>query len=209
MIGIFGGTFDPIHYGHLRTALEVAEHFGLTSMYLIPGKVPPHRPQPQANAAQRLAMLQAAVANEPTLVIDDRELKREGLSYTVLTLESLRAELGEQEPILLTLGVDAFLHFQTWYRWQDILNLAHLVVVHRPGYRLPPQGWYTEKLTESIQTVTANAGNVFTLGVTQLDISATHLRALLNAGKNARYLLPDSVIDYIQRYKLYSGTEWN
>ncbi len=209
MIGIFGGTFDPIHYGHLRTALEVAEHFGLTSMYLIPGKVPPHRPQPQANAAQRLAMLQAAVANEPTLVIDDRELKREGLSYTVLTLESLRAELGTQEPILLTLGTDAFLHFQTWHRWQDILRLAHLVVVHRPGYRLPADGWYAEKLMDNAQTITASAGNIFTLGVTQLDISATHLRALLNAGKSARYLLPNSVIDYIQRYKLYSGTEWN
>lgn len=210
MIGIFGGTFDPIHYGHLRTALEVAEQFGLTAMRLIPGKVPPHRPQPKASSEQRLAMLQRAIADEPMLQVDDRELKRAGLSYSVLTLESLRNELSEQEPILLTLGMDAFLNFQTWHRWQAILTLAHLVVVHRPGYSLPAEGWYSERLCNSTQTaVNTKAGNIYTLGITPLDISATKIRTLLNTGKNPRYLLPDSVIDYIQQYKLYSGIEWN
>ena len=207
MIGIFGGTFDPIHHGHLRTALEVAEHFDIQDMRLIPGKVPPHRPQPQANPDQRLAMLQAAIASEPRLQVDERELRREGFSYTFTTLSSLRAELGQQCPLLLTLGVDAFLHFQSWHRWEEILQLAHLVVVHRPGYSLPPVGWYETRLTVNKQDLASKpSGNIYLLAVTPLDISATQLRELLKHGRNPRYLLPDSVINYIQRLQLYCGT---
>ncbi|WP_308873239.1 nicotinate-nicotinamide nucleotide adenylyltransferase [Thiothrix subterranea] len=112
MIGILGGTFDPIHHAHLRTALEVAEHFGISDMRLIPGKQPPHRPQPIARPEQRLAMLQAAIATEPRLHADDRELRREGHSYSFDTLQTFRAEVGNERPLLFTLGFDAFLHFE-------------------------------------------------------------------------------------------------
>jgi nicotinate-nucleotide adenylyltransferase len=205
MIGILGGTFDPIHYGHLRTALEVAEHFGIADMRLIPGKVPPHRPQPVASPEQRLAMLQLAVANEPCLQVDGRELQREGFSYSVETLESFRRERSETCPILFALGFDAFLYFQSWHRWQDILQLAHLVVVHRPGYSLPPAGWYSPFLTdrpEEVQQVPS--GRICSLAVTALDISATDLRKRLKTGKNPRYLLPDTVLGYIQTHQLYT-----
>lgn len=207
MIGIFGGTFDPIHHGHLRTALEVAEHFEIPDMHLIPGKVPPHRTQPVASPEQRLIMLQAAIASEPCLQADDRELQREGHSYSFDTLQSFRAEFGNECPLLLTLGFDAFLHFQTWHRWEEILLLAHLVVVHRPGYSLPPDGWYENCLSTNPEDLRITpAGRIYPLAVTALDISATRLREHLKHGKNPRYLLPDSVLDYIQRHQLYCGT---
>lgn len=207
MIGILGGTFDPIHFGHLRTALEVAEHFGIPDMRLIPGSVPPHRPQPHASPEQRLAMLQVALRSEACLQADDRELRREGHSYSVLTLESFRAERGKACPILFTLGFDAFLQFQSWHRWQDILQLVHLVVVHRPGYSLPPEGWYKPHVSANPDDLrTTPAGWIYPLAVTALDISATDLRKRLQQGKNPRYLLPDTVLDYIQTHQLYCGT---
>lgn len=207
MIGILGGTFDPVHCGHLRTALEVAEYFGLADMRLIPGKVPPHRAQPVASPEQRLAMLQLAVAGEQCLRIDGRELHRAGFSYTFDTLVSLRQELGDECPILFTLGFDAFLHFQSWYRWQDILQLAHLVVVHRPGYSLPSAGWYSAWLGTNAQELSVMpAGKIYPLAVTALEISATDLRKRLKNGRNPRYLLPDSVLDHIKTHQLYCGT---
>ncbi|WP_324692568.1 nicotinate-nucleotide adenylyltransferase [Candidatus Thiothrix phosphatis] len=207
LIGILGGTFDPIHFGHLRTALEVAEHFGILDMRLIPGKTPPHRPQPVASPEQRLAMLQAAINGEPCLQADGRELRREGYSYSFDTLTSIRAEVGDGCPLLFTLGFDAFLHFQSWHRWAEILQLAHLAVVHRPGYSLPPAGWHTPFLSVSPEDLRqAPAGRVYPLAVTALDISATDLRHRLQQGKNPRYLLPDAVFDYIQRHQLYCGT---
>ena len=210
MLGILGGTFDPIHFGHLRTALEVAEHFILSDMRLIPGKVPPHRAQPQASPEQRLTMLQLALAAEPRLHADDRELAREGYSYTIDTVLSLREEVGNECPILLTLGVDAFLNFQTWHRWQAILAQVHLVVVQRPGYSLPPAGWYTPHLTQQVATVSQQpAGYIYPLTVTALTISATAIRKLLKNGQSPRYLLPDIVIDYIRHKQLYCGTAWN
>ena len=203
-VGILGGTFDPIHYGHLRTALEVAEHFGITDMRLIVGKVPPHRPQPVATAEQRFDMLQLAVANEPSLRADDREIRRDGYSYTVDTLQALRAEVGDKTPLLFSLGVDAFLYFQQWHRWETILSLAHLVVVHRTGYSLPPAAWYASRLsTERGDLYATPAGRIYCLAVTPLAISATRLRDILQQGQNPRYLLPDSVLDYIQTHQLY------
>ena len=204
MIGIFGGTFDPVHHAHLRTALEVAEHFGLDDMRLVPGNVPPHRPHPMASPAQRLAMLQVALFSEARLQVDDRELWREGYSYSIDTLQSLRDEVGFECPILFTLGFDAFLHFQRWHRWDEILTLAHLVVVQRPAYSLPPNGWYEPFLSTNPDDLrTTPAGRIYLLPVTALDISATNIRELLKQGKNPRYLLPDSVLDSIQRHQLY------
>jgi nicotinate-nucleotide adenylyltransferase len=204
MIGILGGTFDPIHHAHLRTALEVAEHFNIPDMRLIPGNVPPHRPQPIATPPQRFAMLQAALATEPCLQADDRELRRSGQSYSIDTLQTFRTEIGSERPLLFTLGFDAFLHFQQWHRWDEILTLTHLVVVQRPAYSLPPNGWYEPFLSTNPDDLrTTPAGRIYLLPVTALDISATQVRGLLKQGKNPRYLLPDSVLDYIQRHQLY------
>ena len=204
MIGVLGGTFDPVHYGHLRTALEVVEHFGLSTLRLIPGNVPPHRQQPVASPQQRLAMLQLAIAQEPCLQADDRELRREGYSYSFDTLASLRQEIGQEMPLLFTLGFDAFLKFQDWHRWNEILAQTHLVVVQRPGYSLPPAGWYESRLsTDPNELCSTPAGRIYPFAVTALDISATRLRDALRLGHNPRYLLPDSVLDYIHTHQLY------
>ena len=132
MIGIFGGTFDPIHYGHLRPAQEAMQKLALAELRFVPAAQPPHRPPPLASAAQRLAMIELAIRDLPGFRADDRELQRGGLSYTVLTLESLRAELGNT-PLCLLVGADQFRNFETWHRWQEIPDLVHLVVLNRPG----------------------------------------------------------------------------
>src|SRR5512143_4181715 len=138
-IGIFGGTFDPIHYGHLRTALELKRALDLERLHFVPAATPPHRAAPCTDAALRLRMVQAAIAGEPGFVADDRELKRPGLSYTFDTLTSFRAEFPDR-PLCLLLGMDAFLNLPQWHEWREIPQLAHVVVAHRPGWRAPDGG---------------------------------------------------------------------
>ena len=135
MIGVFGGTFDPVHFGHLRPALDVKQALALREMRLIPAFQPPHRATPVANPGQRLTMLRAAVGTEPDLLVDNREMMREGESFMADTLSSLRKDLGD-EPLCLVLGMDAFLTLDSWHRWKEILQLAHIVVTHRPGWEL-------------------------------------------------------------------------
>jgi nicotinate-nucleotide adenylyltransferase len=205
MIGIVGGTFDPIHFGHLRTALEIAESCGMEQVRFIPGSVPPHRPQPKASAEQRWDMVQLAVKDEPLFKADRRELDRQGNSYTVDTLSSLRAELGTKVPLAFVLGMDAFLAFRTWHRWQEIMNLAHLVVMSRPGYTPDPHDWYGDLLAQTTCDLNSSAaGRVTFLAVTQLDISATKIREACKNNKSIRFLLPDAVCHYIQEHSLYS-----
>ncbi|MFM2318768.1 MAG: nicotinate-nucleotide adenylyltransferase [Pseudomonadota bacterium] len=204
MIGIMGGTFDPIHFGHLRTALEIAESCGMEQVRFIPGSVPPHRPQPQASAEQRWAMVKLAIEDEPLFYADRRELERQGHSYTVDTLSSLRADLGAKIPLAFVLGMDAFLAFRSWHRWQDIMQLAHLVVMSRPGYAPDPQDWYGQLLAQTTcELRSTTAGRVTFLAVTQLDISATAIREACKTKKSVRFLLPDAVNQYIQAHKLY------
>src|SRR5690606_32888062 len=131
--GIFGGTFDPIHYGHLRTALELKHVLDLAVVHFVPCANPPHRATPMTDGALRMRLVQAAIADEPGFVADDRELERAGLSYTVDTLFSLRAEF-KARPICLLLGMDAFVSLPQWHRWNELLDLAHIVVAHRPGW---------------------------------------------------------------------------
>jgi nicotinate-nucleotide adenylyltransferase len=211
MIGVFGGTFDPIHFGHLRPALEVAEALALREMRLVPTHVPPHRQAPVASAAQRLAMVRLAVAGEAGLVVDTRELERAGPSYMVDTLASLRVELGS-EPLCLVLGADAYLTLESWHRWQELLELAHLVITYRPGWRLDTATasealtrlWREHGVASREQLDARPAGTLWLQPVTQLDISATRIRAMLAAGHNPRYLLPDDVLAYIRTQNLYS-----
>lgn len=133
-LGVLGGTFDPIHTGHLRLAEEAREALGLGGVRLIPAGQPPHRGEPGSTAEDRLAMARLAAAGNPGFMVDDGEVRAQQKSYTVLTLERLRAEIGPRRPLVLILGADAFAGLPTWHRWTDLFALAHLAVANRPGY---------------------------------------------------------------------------
>jgi nicotinate-nucleotide adenylyltransferase len=208
-IGVFGGTFDPVHFGHLRAALEVQELAGLQGVRLIPAAIPPHRESPDASAAHRLAMLERAAAGQQGFSVDDRELRRNGPSYTVDTLRSLRDDLGPA-PLCLILGMDAFQGLADWYRWELIPELAHLVVACRPGAPVPTQGAAAALLAERrcehpADLAAMRAGRVLLLGITQLDISASDIRQRIAEGRSARFLAPDPVCLYINRHGLYQS----
>jgi nicotinate-nucleotide adenylyltransferase len=201
MIGILGGTFDPIHYGHLRTALDVQQALGLSQIKLIPLSDPPHRNAPTSTPQQRLDLLRAAVEDEPLLTIDTRELERGGKSYTVDTLLTLTAEQPD-ETFCLLLGSDAFNGFPLWKEPNQILSLCHLVVMQRPGENDPTH--YQDRITHNPSNLSTKAsGLILPLSVTQLEISATQIRKLLQHGKSPRYLLPDPVLQQILEKKLY------
>jgi len=210
-LGILGGTFDPIHYGHLRLAEEARERLELASITLIPAGTPPHRNPPQAPDRHRLAMVEAAAATNDALVVDAAEIDAGGPSYTVLTLERLRSIHGPDRPLVLLLGADAFLGLATWHRWQDLFGLAHIAVATRPSHVLEPEHMtpplaaeFKARLARSTTALaTAPAGAIVPFGITPLDISATAIRAALSTGRSARYLLPDGVLDYISRHRLY------
>jgi len=217
-IGVLGGTFDPVHAAHLRLAHEAIGAFGLEQVRLTVSAVPPHRPTPGASPEHRLAMLRLAVADNPALVADDRELLRPEPSFTIDTLESLRAEFGAARPICLILGADAFVQLQTWRRWLDLFELAHIIVAHRPGYE--PEHWgeamgatlraqFAARLTDQRARLhNSSGGAIATLAITQLDISASAIRAQVAARQDGpRYLLPESVLGYIARNDLYRGPD--
>ena len=196
-VGIFGGTFDPIHLGHLRTGFELLQLLSLAELRWIPVGDPGHREAPLASAELRLAMLRAAVADQPGFVVDDREMRRAGASFTIDTLEELRAELPGR-PLCLVLGMDAFLGFTRWRRWQEILALAHLVVAHRPGWERPAEGELGGLLAARGTTLAADlhaatAGRIYVHAVTQLEISSTGLRDIITSGRDPRFLVPEPV----------------
>jgi nicotinate-nucleotide adenylyltransferase len=208
MIGVLGGTFDPIHFGHLRPALDVLQGLGLQEIRFIPLSVAVHRDQPTASNEQRLAMVRAALNTQPGFVADDRELGRVGGSYSFDTLTSLRAEKGETIPIVLLIGADAFRGFRNWHLPDGILELAHLVVMQRPGFRaaLDPElkRWIFPRLTTDARDLEkTGGGRILFQEVTQLDISATLVRHLIAGGKSPRFLLPDAVLSIIEREGLY------
>ncbi len=206
MIGIFGGTFDPVHYGHLRSALEVKEIFGLSEVRLIPSAQPPHREQPAATVLMRLHMLELAIKDQPGLVIDTRELNRQGASYMVDTLQSLRQEL-KNEPLLLFIGSDAFNQLKTWHQWPHLFDFAHIVVMTRPGFTIQNlDDFFKARLATEITELANNStGKLYFQQVTQLDISATAIRNMIAEQQNPGFLLPDNVIAYIRQHKLYQG----
>lgn len=206
-VGVFGGTFDPIHYGHLRVALEVLEALELAELRLLPARQPPHRDTPGASPEQRLALLRLAVADQPGFVIDERELRRSGPSYMVDTLTSLRAELPDS-PLCLLVGRDAFGELPGWSRWKRLFELAHLVVLTRPGNwpELPAElnAEISDRRFSNPAGLTGRrAGGVWFQAVTPLAISATRIRELLANGHSPRYLLPDAVHEYIGAHRLY------
>ena len=204
-VGILGGTFDPIHNGHLRSALEVIGEFGLDHVRLVLSARPPHRKQPFASEEQRLKMLHAAVKNNSNFVIDDRELKREGPSYSVDTLKSLRDELSGKS-LYLILGSDAFNHLSTWYQWQQLLKLSHIVVMQRPdepiALREDMKTWYQEHIGSSKHSA-LSSGKIWPVKLTQLNISATAIRSDITEGVRLTFLTPDPVIRLIKELSLY------
>lgn len=210
MLGILGGSFDPIHCGHLRLAVELQHGLGLSEIRLIPCGVPPHRAPLAASGAQRLAMLKAAVQGEPGLVVDERELQRAGPSYTVDTLASLRAEVGKDVPLCLVMGKDAFIGLHTWHRWHALIGIAHIVVAERPGCGKPVEGEVAQLLAthrvegpESLRK--APAGCILPWPVPALDISSSRIRALCAEGRSIRYLVPDTVMEILQAQRIYQS----
>lgn len=207
-VGLLGGTFDPIHFGHLRTALELYQALGLAEVRLIPCFQPVHRKEPVASPEQRLAMVKKAIETEPALKAESCEIERKGPSYTIDTLEYLR-KAAPQTPFCLIMGIDALLSFASWHRWEDILLNAHLVIAHRPQYHLPQTGIVADLLRDRMTHTTTDlhtepAGKILLHPVTPLDISSTDIRKQIASGKNPRYLLPNSVYNYIQQHGTYS-----
>ena len=217
-IALLGGTFDPVHYGHLRFADDVRRALGLSEVRLVPAADPPHRAGPSASAIDRLAMLRLGVDAFSGLVVDDRELRRGGKSYTVLTLAELRHEFPHT-PLLLLLGADAFRGLPAWHRWRELFDLAHIVVVERPGVNLgaglpaPLVEPFRDRLvTDPGILFTRPAGAIYVQPITPQPVSATSIRDILakrsgSAGK-LHGLLPPAVLAYIDLHHLYgSGSD--
>lgn len=210
-LGILGGTFDPIHYGHLRPAQEVLRALDLAEVRVIPAANPPHRRAPLATAEQRLRMAELAVGEFPGLRVDDREIKRGGPSYTVLTLEEMRREVGTQ-PLCLLLGVDAFEGIETWHQWQRLPELAHFVVMTRPGWSLPANdvlpAWARGRLARAAgELARTGAGKIYFQAVTPQDISATRIREAIARGEPVDGLLPPAVLGYLRANRIYFNQE--
>jgi len=206
LLGIFGGTFDPIHFGHLRPALEIYQDLPIEEMRWIPSGQPPHRGRPLVSDEHRVNMLRLAL-QDTTFTIDERELQRSGPSYMVDTLASLKQDYPGKTLVLI-LGMDAFLGLPSWHRWQELLQFCHIVVCSRPGASIPAKGELVavmaeSQVQESLQLLKRSNGLIYIHPVTQLAISATMIRDRCLLGKSPRFLLPDSVSDYIEKNRLY------
>ncbi|WP_323752644.1 nicotinate-nucleotide adenylyltransferase [Marinobacter sp.] len=207
---IYGGTFDPIHHGHLRLALEVVDALQVERVNLVPCHIPPHRSGTGATSAQRLEMICLAIEGEARLCVDDRELQRAGASYTADTLRQLRHELGPHQPLVMVVGTDAFASFDQWREWRGIPELAHIVVVSRPGSELPEGSAASclldERRAETVSDLwQAPAGKILEFDSPLIDISATGIRQRISGGHSVRYLLPDSVLQRIHEQGLYGA----
>src|SRR3989339_573833 len=211
-VGILGGTFDPIHYGHLRLAEEMLELANLRQIRFIPTGIPPHRNAPQVSAQHRSAMVRLAITEQPAFVLDEREVERTVPCYTVDTLRELRAELGAAQPLCLLMGGDAFLQLHTWHEWEQLIGLAHIVVGYRPGFSLEErihsataelQRHYQQRLCAANALSQQPCGGITELAIPKLEISATDIRRRVAEGRTIRYLLPNAVADYIHQHHLY------
>lgn len=209
MLGILGGTFDPVHFGHLRPALDVAEKLKLDVIHLIPCGQPPHRQQPVASSLQRLSMLRAATEDQPLFKVDDREIRRQGPSYMVDTLKTLQQDYPGQS-LCLILGWDAFIGLESWFCWRELFELANIVVTHRPGWSMDQINsdselarQVSERLVEAEQLSDFAAGRIVFMPVTQLDISATQVREKLRQGKDVSCLIPGKVTQLINSQNIY------
>ncbi|MCO1335221.1 nicotinate-nucleotide adenylyltransferase [Microbulbifer sp. OS29] len=211
-LALFGGTFDPVHFGHLRMALELRQLLNFDEMRLLPSHQPCHRQTPGVSSHHRSEMLALALQGCDELQLDRRELKRGGATYTVDTLEELRGELGSKVSITFCMGLDSLLSLHRWHRWERLLELAHLVVVTRPGWHLPDGD--SEEHRPLLELLARHRGRVADLHTktfgclllreqSMLPISATQIRELIRSGQSPRYLLPVTVLQYIENHQLY------
>lgn len=206
-LALFGGTFDPVHYGHLRCAEQTRQKLGLENLYLLPAGTPPHRKPPRATTAQRLEMLRLAQAEFPKLEIDDRETRRTGPSYMADTLQELRGEFPHRS-LLLIIGQDAANHLNSWHHWEQLFSLAHIVILTRPGattaYPRDLAGQIQPRLSsDAQQLLQSQAGAVLHLEVEPIDISATIIKSIIRLGRSPKSMLPGAVLDYINENLLY------
>jgi len=213
-IGLLGGTFDPVHYAHLRLAAEALEQLPLDSIRWIPSGQPGHRGAPAAAVEDRLAMLELAIRGEPRFALDDADARSSAPTFTVNTLDRLRTELGDEVPLVLIIGADQLLALDTWHEWKRLFALAHIAVAHRPRFEFPDHELkgdlsleYTHRTAEPSELARFPQGCIVTFEMTPLDISASAIRAGIAAGRTPRYLLPDAVLDYIDSHRLYSSQE--
>ena len=204
LICLFGGTFDPVHCGHLKPLHELQQTLMADAVHIIPASIPPHRSTPRANSRQRLEMLELALGQYPDFVLDTRELEREGPSWTVLTLQSLRKQYPD-DSLCLVMGSDAFADLPTWYHWQEILDLAHIIVIERAGFEKPGRPeWATDYLQEDVSSLrSSTCGGILHVSLKSVDISATDIRSRLSTGQPVTGLLSDEVITYIHKNGLY------
>ena len=215
-IGLFGGTFDPVHFGHLRLATELADAFHLDQVLFVPAGLPYHRGRSaHATNDERLTMLKLATARDPKFDIDERELKREGNTYTFDTLAEIRGERGPDASLVFLAGSDTFAKIDTWHRWTELFDLAHFAIAIRaddsvwfskgPG-AFPKEAW--PRITLNLrELLAAPAGKVMTFSMTPLAISSTAIRALAGEGASIRYLTPDPVVEYIRSHRLYARSQ--
>ena len=216
-VGIFGGTFDPVNYGHLRLAEEMLELANLRQIRFIPTGTPPHRNAPQVSAQHRSAMVQLAIADQPAFMLDDREVRRTTTCYTVNTLRELRADLGVAQPLCLLMGGDAFLQLHTWHEWEQLFELAHIVVGYRPGFTIDErihsataelQQHYQQRLCTADDLSRHPSGGIAELAIPKLEISATDIRRRVAENRTIRYLLPNAVANYIHQHHLYTHADY-
>ena len=206
---MYGGTFDPVHYGHLKPVEILAQQIGLAKVIIVPNNVPPHRPQPEATSAQRLHMLELAIADRPLFVLDERELQHDTPSYTAQTLQAWRQEVGPEKPLAFIIGQDSLLTFPSWHHYETILDNVHLIVCRRPGYPLVMKQeadrlWLERHLTADVGELHRRpAGAIWLAETPWFDISATIIRQRLEQGESCADMLPQAVLDYIHQQKLY------
>jgi nicotinate-nucleotide adenylyltransferase len=211
-LGLFGGTFDPVHFGHLRLATELAEAFRLERVIFLPAGLPYHRGRDaHATNDQRLTMLKLATQRDARFDVDDRELKREGPTYTYDTLAEIRKERGAEQPVVFLSGSDSFEKVDTWHRWTELFDLAHFAVAIRaddpqwqskgPG-AFPKEAWPRITL-DPRELVSAPAGKIMTFFMTPIAISSTAIRTMAREGASIRYLTPDPVVEFIRSHNLY------
>lgn len=215
MVGIYGGTFDPIHYGHLRIAEELLDSIGLNRIIFVPSGAPRLRATPVASRNHRAAMVRLAIQDNTMFSLDEREINRPGVSATVESLREYKSELGDGAILCFILGIDAFIKINQWYCWQELFGLCHIVIVARPGYaaindhqNLPAdirKEFIARCVPDAGDLALQSSGFIFTAQTSLLEISASQIRSLIKTGKSIRYLLPGNVSDYIQSNRLYAG----
>ena len=206
---LWGGTFDPIHQGHVASAVELSQYLGLQPLHLLPNRQPTHRQRPEATAEQRLKMVSLAIKAHDELALDSREVRRQGPSYSVLTMAEVRQEIGPLAPLIWCLGMDAFAGLQQWHRWQELLHYGHLLVLTRPASLWPQDPelltWYaTHKVDEAKLLLASPSGQVAHLKLGQHPVSATQIRQQLRLGhKPSATELAPAVSQYIASQSLY------